>query len=300
MSHPRPTAALVLALAAAGAAAEPVHIFWFGNSHTGWNGVPDFGETGVIDLFSFTAVQVGREAPINFWFVQGGADLRDHYLQRSRLTSRLPEGETWDHVVLQGHSEENIAQLRSDFNNFHLAGNALDAEARITSPDVQTILFQTWAHAPGHDVYAAQGGPVPDVQNYHEQMRSAYRTLESTINAAHGPGSAEVAPVGEAFAAAGWDASLYRSDFNHANARGALLAALVLYGTIYDDPTLRDIEVAFGGTSDLERRLLALGLDETDWLEMTALAEAVLVPAPGPFVLAAAAGAMGVRRRRGR
>jgi hypothetical protein len=76
-----------------------------------------------------------------------------------------------------------------------------------------------------------------------QELREGYQLSTGDINAAVGAGSAAYAPVGDAWENAGFPLNLYASDIYHAQNRGSLLTALVLYGVIYQDSTTSDIDL---------------------------------------------------------
>ena len=79
------------------------------------------------------------------------------------------------------------------------------------------------------------------------------------------------------------------NDLWHAQNRGSLLAALVIYGTIYEDTT-SDI--------DLSGVLASLNLSPADGTFLTGIADATLVPEPGCLGLSGIGGAGLLLRRR--
>jgi hypothetical protein len=156
------------------------------------------------------------------------------------------------------------------------------------SPGADATLFETWARAPGNDVYPTIWSGPAAMQH---ELWINYNLAKDDLNAAHGPGRADVAPVGEGFRANHWN-DLYADDLYHANTRGGFLAGLILYGTIYDDPTVSDINVVPIAEG--------LGLTAADAQELSAVADAVLAPGPGVgmVMVVAGAGLAGGRRRR--
>ena len=77
-----------------------------------------------------------------------------------------------------------------------------------------------------------------------QEVRDGYRLSTQDINAAIGANLARYAPVGDAWELAGFPLNFYADDIYHAQNRGTLLNALVLYQTIYDDPTTSDIPLS--------------------------------------------------------
>ena len=145
--------------------------------------------------------------------------------------------------MLQDYSTEpthigNLASHRS-------SAVALYQEVATHSPGVIPIMFETWARGPGFSYYTGAnplfpGGPA----QMQQEVRDGYRLSTQDINAAIGANLARYAPVGDAWELAGFPLNFYASDIYHAQNRGTLLNALVLYQTIYDDPTTSDIPLS--------------------------------------------------------
>ena len=149
-------------------------------------------------------------------------------------------------------------------------------------------MYETWARGFGHPFYtgaspAFPGGPA----EMQAELRSGYTLSTADINAAHGAGTAARAPVGSAWEAANWN-NLHNTDLWHANNRGSLLAGLVIYSTIYNQPT---------SGLDLSTLLGRLGLTAADGAELTAVSDAI-VPAPGVATVAGLCGFAAAARRR--
>ena len=94
-------------------------------------------------------------------------------------------GEKWEHVVLQDFSTQpthigNLALHRSSaLGLYDLVDNH--------SPDVQAVMFETWARGPGHSFYtgaspAFPGGPA----QMQQELREGYQLSTGDINAAAG------------------------------------------------------------------------------------------------------------------
>ncbi len=264
-------AALAVAIPST-AADGPRNLLFFGNSFT--NGVGS--GTSVPILVRLIAESAGHPSPHVVNPSVSSADL-DYHLNNSlgTITSGVPVGETWDAVVLQerstkpttSHPDGNVTQFRDD-------AVALYDEVAAHSPDVEAVLFETWARAPGHEFYTGAnpifpGGPA-QMQN---ELRLWYGVAANDLQSATGGTTGIVAPVGDAFEVGNWD-NLHDDDLFHAQNRGTVLAALVIYGTIYDDRT---------GQTDLSVIISALSMDPSDELELKCYADTVLpIPDVGP------------------
>ena len=275
-------AAGVLVGVASGGVEEPKNLLFYGNSFTGSGG-------GVHRIVRDIAVAAGHARPHIYGQVVGGQTLQYHLDNwTSVITSGIPQGEAWDHVVMQEFSTRpTFHPTFGDVPAFLSASDGLYQAVLDHSPDAQAVMFETWARGPGHSYYPNQW---PDPATMQSELRTNYHLAVDNLNTNHGEGSAEYAAVGDAFEAGNFDLSLYGGDIYHASNRGALLISLVLYGTIYDDMTTTDI--------DLTGVAAGLGLDEADIAFATDLADQVLVPAPSAVLPLVLGGAIATRRRR--
>jgi len=271
-------AALALTTAAT-ANAEPKNLLFYGNSFTGSGG-------GVHLLVRDIATGAGEETPHVFGRVVGGQTLQFHLdTGTSVITSGIMPGENWDAVVLQEYSTRPTTHP-SDGNvpGFLSAAQGLYQAVQSHSPDAQAVLFETWARGPGNSVYPGIWSEPAEMQ---AELRDNYNLANSVLN---GIGTSEVAPVGDAFENAGFNLDLYAGDIYHASNKGALVISLVIYGTIYDDTTLTDI--------DLSAVSSRLGLSTADVNDAIIHAESVLIPAPVSGTIMLGLGCLAMRRRR--
>jgi hypothetical protein len=241
------------------------NLLFFGNSFTYTNDAPDL----VRDL----AVANGKPAPTVFTQAAAGWTLHDHLAKIAAdgsaniIDASLPAGQSWDDVVVQENSTRatnvSASPVYGDLAGFRADAAALVADVRASSPAAHAVLFETWARGPMNSLYpVAFTGPA-DMQ---AQILSNYRA------AAHDIKSAEVADAGEAFAAANWSRDLYNGDDEyHPSGRGSLLAAMVLYRTIYHE------DIADAQIAAIQADLTALGLSAGDFAQLAALADAMPV-----------------------
>lgn len=275
-------AAMLAVLAAALPAQAGLNILFYGNSFT-----LGTGSTRSVDyLVDKIAVAAGAADPTTVSAAVSGQTLSYHLAYNtSVIANGLPAGQHWDYVVLQDYSTQpthvgSVAAHRADF----LAMYQLVAA---NSPNVKAIGFETWARAPGHSFYTGSPPSFTNPAEMQAELRNGYALSTADVNAAMGAGKSQVAPVGDAWEATGWN-NLHASDLYHANNRGTLLTALVLYGTIYHD-----------NVSDLN--LTAIGLDlgipgpQVGYL--AGVADRYLVPEPSGLVLALAGAGLLLRRR---
>lgn len=271
--------------AAQGRAQDPKDIVWFGNSFTL---ATCCGSTDTVpNVFRDIAVAAGHPMPRNRNASVNGQTLQWHLDNNTNILTRLPAGEEWEHIVLQDYSTgpTHIGDLPR-----HLSSTlALYQEAAAISPDVVPVLYETWARGYGHPFYTGAspdfpGGPT----QMQQELRDGYQMAADNIDAPAGVELTLIAPAGDAWELADFPANFYGDGNYHASNRGTLLNALVLYGTIYGDNTTSDI--------DLSGVLTKLNLTPADGQQLTALADAALVPEPGAGVLAAIGVAMFVWR----
>jgi hypothetical protein len=253
-------------------AEDPKDILWFGNSFT--NATCCGSSMSVPNVVSAIATAAGHVAPRRRNSSVDGQTLEWHRTRPATMTNinSLAAGEFWENVVLQDYSTQpthigNLALHRSSSVAMY---NLVAAH----SPNVVPVMYETWARGPGHEFYSGAnplfpGGPA----QMQQEVRDGYHLSTADINAAVGANVARLAPAGDAWESAGLSLNLYGPDIYHAQNRGTLLNALVLYGTIYDDRTTSDI--------NLSGLLATLGVSANDGQWVAALADAVL--GPGDF-----------------
>ncbi|QEG37271.1 PEP-CTERM sorting domain-containing protein [Bythopirellula goksoeyrii] len=259
-------------------AEDPKDILWYGNSFT--LATCCGSSVSVPNTFRVIAASAGHPLPRMYDASMNGQSLQWHLTtpaQLANITTRITAGETWDNVVLQDFSTMpthigNLAQHISSTLGMYQAVAA-------HSPDVVPVLYETWARGYGNAFYTGvspsfPGGPT----QMQQELRDGYHLSTNNINSTVGNELAKLAPAGDAWELANFPANFYGDGSYHASNRGTLLNALVLYGTIYDDPTTSDI--------DLTTVLNGLQLSASDGQYLTSLADAVLaVPEPSAVIL---------------
>lgn len=263
-------AALCLSITREGRAEDPKDILWYGNSFT--NATCCGSTRSVPNIFRDIAVAAGRPAPVNRNAAVDGQTLQYHLTNNtSVITTGIAAGNQWEHVVLQDFSTwpTHIGNLPQ-----HLSSSlALYQKVALHSPNVVPIMYETWARGYGNAFYVGvnpsfPGGPM----QMQQELRDGYQLSTANINTSVGSALAKVAPAGDAWKLANFPANFYGDGTYHASNRGSLLNALVLYGTIYGDPTTSDI--------NLSSLLTTLNLSTADGVLLTGLADRVLVPEP--------------------
>lgn len=281
--------------------AEPLDIFWIGNSHTRWfagtsTAFNGGAAPGMADLVSKFAVHAGYDAPNNYWHVVDGSFLSARVpILDALVNDAIPAGVTIDKLVMQGHSTESVAELGGNAATFGMNARTIEQGFRSgNNGAIDTVLYQTWAREGTHPNYQAQGGAVESPQVWHDQTRQSYIDAAAGINA--NGGDASLARVGDAWASENWANYLYR-DGNHYSREGGVLTAAILFASLYGN-TVSDLDINLTTPDELlEFELRALGLNQTEWEALAGIADSV-IPAPASSLLLVGVAGIAVRRRR--
>ena len=258
-------------------AEDPQNILFYGNSFTLGSG----STMNVPEMMQGIILAAGRTSPSLINAAVSGKDFTFHLTRNLRVIDRrISESENWDFVVMQNFS---TAPTRlGDVDQHRTDSVSLYQKVAERSPEVTPVLFETWARAPDHDFYHPAtlkfpGGPA----QMQQEVRNGYRLAAEDIDAASNPGTARIAPVGDAWENRNWvieNQNLHGNDLYHAANPGTLLAALTIYATIYQDDTA-DIDL-----SDL---LSELNLPASYGPTLAAAADHAVfgVPEPSTFVM---------------
>lgn len=282
-------AMLVVALTGSFANAQPLSIIFYGNSFTFGAG----SSRPVDSVFRDIATIAGHDRPYTVSAAVSGQDLEWHVGNNTqRITSSIPPGQNWDYVVLQEHSTKltraytgspsfpaSIEESKTTAVQLH---NAVKAH----SPGAKPVLYETWARGPGHAFYTGASPQFPGgPSEMQAEIRDGYNMLQAALDEAAGEELTLIAPVGDAWEEANYD-NLHSGDLWHAQNRGTLLAALVIYGTIYGDSDTSALDLT-------DRRLLdSLNLSVSDGEFLTAAADSILAPVPEPSTVVLAIGGL--------
>jgi hypothetical protein len=270
----------------ASASAAPLNILYYGNSFL-TTALPNDASDPLIDaygtipkLVAAIAQAAGQPAATKITDAQADAfHFTNHLEYNLGAIDTLPPGETWDVVVMQTFSTAPTHLGDPDLHR----QSAVDLykEVALHSPNVVPVLLETWARGYASDFYS---GPTPTFASpaaMQAELRTNYALAAADINALPGyPSLAKVAPVGDGFENYNWANT---NDFEgyHASPFGSMIEAIILYQTIYNDPTSCDI--------DMSEILAALQISPEDGELLTALCDFTVVPEPSSLVLLALA-----------
>lgn len=271
------------ALSTATSQAEPLNIIFYGNSFTFGAG----SSRPVDSVFRDIATWAGEERPYTISAAVSGQDLEWHVGNNTqRIQTSIPPGRNWDYIVMQEHSTKltraytGQPSFPNSIEESKTTAVQLHNIAKQHSPGVTPVLYETWARGPAHSFYSGANPLFSGPSEMQQEVRDGYDALKVALDTAAGNEDTLLAPVGDAWEEANYD-NLHSGDNWHAQNRGTLLAALVIYGTVYGDQTTSDI--------DLERVLSSLNLTAADGAFLTAAADATLarqgVPEPTTCML---------------
>ena len=204
-------------------------VLFIGNSFTVQN---------IPDAFKRLAMDAGWQPPAVTSTAVVSQTLEWHTTNQDTLDA-IDEG-GWDYVVLQEYSTrptDSLTATNADPLQFKQDATWLYDRVKDSSPDAQIILYETWARHENHSDYPTDYDDRDDMQsqlNYHyHDAGENYIPGNSTASVTT---DVELAPVGEAWQLNyhGVNMNLHDTDLYHANYAGRYLAAMVIYGTIYD------------------------------------------------------------------
>ncbi len=253
--------AVVLLIPTVAAAGQPLNILFFGNSFTHQHDVPA--------MVSRLAVAGGHEAPHVVSAAKSGRPLAYHLRQvaespQENVDHPSMSEKMWDYVVIQGHSVEptHLGDPKVFPANVEALFVAVRDHPSGRGTKVKAILYQTWAREAGHAYYPEHFESPAAMQAV---IVEQYQRAHTQIQAAHGTEVSRIAPVGEAFEAAGFARDLYGGDRYHASRKGSLLAAMVLYRTIYEQDTA---EIEYDAIAEW------IPVDAATWRQLVELVDA--------------------------
>ncbi len=272
-------------------AEEPLNVIFYGNSFT-----LGFGSTRSVNaVFKDIAVAAGHPEPFVISAAASGQDFAFHVQSNlAPLFTTIPPANDWDYIVMQEHSTKLTRAYTGSIpfpQSVEASKNdavALYEAAANRSAGVTPVLYETWARGPGHPFYQGSNPQFPGgPSEMQAEVRAGYNQLKGAIDASVGADLALIAPVGDAWENGNWD-ELHSPDLWHAQNRGTLLAALIIYGTVYNDLTVSDI--------DLSGVLASLNLGVADGVNLSRYAD-ITLPEPTAALLLLIAAPFALRRR---
>ena len=245
------------------------NLLFIGNSFTAYNNLPS--------LVSTLAVAEGHAQPNIFTEAIPSWTLTDHLKKLAAdgagnvIDHSLPAGATWDAAIIQDLSTRpssvTSAPINGDPAGFRADAATLFKKIHANSANARDVLFETWARGAANPFYP---GSYPNPGAMQTDVLAQYDGAAWDANHAYGPGIAKVAYVGEAWRRDQFAADLYSGpDQYHPSQKGSVLAALVLYRTIYQEPT------AIIPLAKVATFLATEGLTSLAWQQLTAIADEV-------------------------
>jgi hypothetical protein len=239
------------------------NILFFGNSFT-------MGAGGTPYIVAEIAALAGQPMPNVDMAASGGKTLEWHLVNSVKDIANprdftTGDGFQWDFVVMQEYSTRPTTHPKNgNIEAFLRDAPKLYLEVAKHSPKVIPVLQETWSRSPKHNFFPKIFKDPAEMQ---AQLRDSYAKAKVAVNEAAGQPIARIAPVGDAWEATGWD-NLHGKDEYHGNSRGYFVAALTMYATIYEDPTVSDI--------DLTELAATLGIKAEDLPKLTSAVDAAL------------------------
>jgi hypothetical protein len=283
-------ASVVLALLISAApASATVTVLFYGNSFT------NYGDVNVPDLFTSVALADGQAQPSVVDASVLAQTLAYHISNNSAVISRTPQSGHWTHVILQEFSTKPTDTSAGNPTGFKNDAQTLYNMVNANSPGVTPVLFETWARQPLNqaelgNLYPALTGhgtaPLPYTAAAN-QMQAETTKYYNQAKSQIGDLVARLAPVGDAFQAMNFDASLYQSDYYHESRKGGLMAALLLYEAVYQNNVA---DISFTAiSSQYIGGLRSFGINSAaEWTAFSTLAHsqtAAVTPEPSTIVL---------------
>ena len=206
---------------------DPLNLLFLGNSYTDLGPIPHL----VRDL----ATDAGWATPNVQYVAPHGQTLNFHSTNADTLNA-IDLGD-WDFVVMQEFSTRPTDNAGSP-NTFKNSATTLYDRVKLSSPDAQVLLYETWARHPDHSIYDST---FTDPTQMQTQLRFHYNDAADNFIPTNSTAAIKtdvaVAPVGDAwenYLNTGGPIRLHASDDHHAGDNGKYLTSAVIYSTIYD------------------------------------------------------------------
>lgn len=195
-------------------------VLFLGNSYTEVNNLPQ--------IIADAALSVGDTLMFDS-HTPGGYKLLQHATSTISQSKIMAGG--WDHVVLQGQSQEPI----TGESNFYDGMRNLNTQIKQYNPCAVPMLYMTWGRKNGD---AANCPKIPAMCTYESMdttIKRDYMNLADWFRT-------EISPVSVVWKYLRYNhptINLYQSDESHPSAEGSYAAACCFYATIFKkDPTL--------------------------------------------------------------
>ncbi|TWT95183.1 hypothetical protein Pla108_33260 [Botrimarina colliarenosi] len=210
-----------------GFADTPLNLLFIGNSFTA--GGP------IAHLVRDLATDAGWATPNVQYVAPGGQSLGFHTTNPDTVNAIGLGG--WDFVVLQEFSTgptDNAGNPAAFKSN----ATALYDQVKLSSPNANVVLYETWAREADHSFYP---GTFTDPAQMQAQLRTHYNDAADNYIPANSTAAVKtdvvVVPAGDAwenYLNSGGTIRLHDTDDYHAGPNGQYLSSAVIYSTIYE------------------------------------------------------------------
>ncbi len=231
----RSALSLIVLLLVSGRSSGDTNVLFVGNSYTYYNSMPQ--------IFKAMAENLYPEQSFEVKFIGGGgATLKKHW-EVGQALAEIQTGK-WDFVVLQEQSSLGSKNLKNSKSWGPFYNYSRKFAEVIKKHGGTTVFFMTWSRR--------------DSRPQQRYLTTAYQTIARELES-------PLAPVGLV-----WDSirehegiDLFLKDGSHPSVEGSFLAALTLYGTIFDtipsntSGKLEGYEILRGGALAPEKSLLS-------------------------------------------
>jgi hypothetical protein len=219
----------VLSLLGSTSARAQLNILYIGNSFTMDGEIPD--------TVARIASADGKAWPYWTGSLARGVTLDWHINHLRGGGNWLLTNRRFDYVVIQEFS--NKPTRAGDAWDYRKDAVELVRMVRRNSTWSTPVLFQTWAYHPNNrELYPNR---IPNAWEMAGDLRKEINLARSDIGNQLGVWNTRIAPVGDVFQSTGFSWDIYGNwDWKHANRKGATIAAMTIYATIYQD-NLSDI-----------------------------------------------------------
>lgn len=194
----------------------------------------------IFKLVGELAIADGKPAPIIKRQARDGKDLNWHLIQiEAEGENNVLYQEEWDYVVIQEYSS-GPTSISQNIGPEKFLANALKLYDYVAEhvPSVKIVMYETWARPAAQEQIYTDGYTIKKMQ---EELHVGYALAAQKINEKAGQMIAKIAPAGQVWKKYGWDPTLYagrpdgtKVDY-HQGPKGALINAMTLYATIYDE-----------------------------------------------------------------